>query len=462
MAANTPLETQDREHYLHPFTSIPDQQAVGPHVITEGHGIRIRDAAGREYIDAMAGLWCVNVGYGRQEVVRAMAEQAAKLPYYHSFMALANEPAIRLADRLARLAPDPLNRVFFGNSGSDANDTNIKIVWNYNNLRGKPTKKKIIARRGSYHGVTIAAASMSGLETLQKSFDVPLPGFLQVTRPHPYWEMPAGMSEREWSAQLAAEIEALIVREGPDTIAAFIAEPVMGAGGVIVPPDGYFEAVVPVLRRHDVLFIADEVITGFGRLGKMFGSNYFNLQPDIMTLAKGLTSGYIPMSASLISDAIWEVLKDGTPQVGQFQHGYTYSGHPVAAATALANLNLIEGERLPQNAATVGAYFQRRLRECFAAHPLVGNVRGIGLIAAVELVKDKAKKQPFDLKLGLAKRVYRKLLDEGLIARPVMNNLAFSPPLIVTTADADEILAKFGRGLNALTDEIVREGIWTG
>ncbi len=461
MSHTTALEEQARQHLLQPFTSIVEQQAAGPHVMVEGEGIRVRDKQGNQYIDAMAGLWCVNVGYGREEVVAAMAEQAAKLPYYHSFMALSNEPAIRLADRLSSLTPGSLNKVFFGNSGSDANDTLVKIVWQYNNLRGRPGKKKIVARRGGYHGVTVAAASMTGLDPLHKAFDLPLPGFLHVSRPNHYWDAPEGMSEREFSRHLAEELDETIQREGAETVAAFIAEPIMGAGGVIVPPEGYFEEIVPVLREHDVLLIADEVICGFGRLGRTFGSEYYELQPDLMTVAKGLTSGYIPMSASIIADDIFEVLKEGTPEVGQFNHGYTYSAHPVAAATALANFDLIEREGLVANAEGVGAYFQNRLDETFTDNELIGNKRGIGLIAALELVKDKERKIPFDLGLGLSKRLYRKLLEHGLICRPIMNSLCFSPPLTVTERDVDEIVDIFAKALAEFTDDIVNEGLWT-
>jgi len=456
------LAEQDRGHFLHPFTNIPDQQTHGSHVMVFGEGIRIRDIDGNEYIDAMAGLWCVNIGYGRPELVDAMAAQAGKLPYYHSFMSVANEPAIRLADRVASRTPDSVTRVFFGNSGSDANDTNVKIVWNYNNLRGKPEKKKFIARHGSYHGVTVASASLSGLPNLHKAFDVPLDGFLHVTRPHPYWDKPdPDMTDPEFSAWLGNELDETIQREGPETVAAFIAEPVMGAGGVIVPPDGYFDAIVPVLKKHDVLFIADEVVCGFGRLGAWFGSDYYGIQPDIMTLAKGLTSGYIPMSASVISEAIWQTLNDGTSEVGQFNHGYTYSAHPVAAATALANIDVIERNGLVDHAADAGAFFQESLRAAVADHPLVGDVRGIGLIAGVELVKDKTRKEPFDLSLGLSKRLYKILLAEGLICRPILNSLCFSPPLIITQDEIAEVIDTFARGLRTLADELFREGIWS-
>ena len=422
--------------------------------MVEGRGIRVRDSDGQEYVDAMAGLWCVNAGYGRDEIVSAAATQASRLPYYHVFAGSANEPAARLADRLIELAPGDMSKVFFGSSGSETNDTQVKIVRYYHNVRGKPEKKKVIAREGAYHGSTLAGASLSGMPHMHRGFDLPLDGFLHVKSPHHYWHAPEGMSELEFSRSLAEDLEACIVREGPDTVAAFIAEPVQGAAGVVTPPEGYFEAVVPVLRKHDVLFIADEVICGFGRLGEWWGSQVYDLQPDLVSTAKGLTSGYVPMSACLISDRVWSALRDGSAEYGPFAHGYTYSGHPVAAAAALANLEVIEGEGLVENAATVGAHLQARLRDAFAEHPLVGEVRGIGLIAGVELVEDRGTKRPFDLSRGVAKRLHELLLEEGLICRPIFNTLTFSPPLIITEDDVDQIVSMFDRGLGRLAEEL--------
>ncbi len=444
------------KHLLHPFTALRDHDASGPHIIERAKGIYIYDVQGNQYIDAMAGLWCANIGYGRAEIGEAMAAQVGKLSYYHSFMSLANGPSIELADRLAAMAPGALNHTFFCNSGSEANDTHVKIVWYYNNLLGRPRKKKFIARRGAYHGVTVASASLSGLPNLQKGFDVPLERFLHVSRPHVYWEMPAGMTEPEYSRKLAEELNDKILEEGPDTIAAFIAEPVMGAGGVIPPPEGYFQAIVPVLRQHDILLIADEVICGFGRLGKMFGSNVYNIKPDLMTLAKGLTSGYIPMSACLVSDAIYDVLKSGTAEMGPFAHGYTYTAHPVSAAVALKNLDILERERLVENAASVGGYLRARLRRAVADHPLVGDVRGLGMIAGVELVADKANKVPFDFSDGVARKLYNHALKHGLVCRPILNMLAFSPPLILTQADADQIIDRFSAALEDLRRDLQR------
>jgi L-2,4-diaminobutyrate transaminase len=443
-------EKLDQATLLHPFTSVVGHLERGPRIMVEARGTRIRDRAGREYIDAMAGLWCVNVGYGREEIARAMAEQARRLPYYHSFVSHSNEPAIRLADRLLQLAPGSMSKVFFCNSGSEANETSVKLVWYYNNLRGKHAKKKFIAQQAGYHGVTLGAASLTGIPVLHANFDLPLPGFLHVRKPHAYWEAEPGENEREFAGRLARELDERIQTEGPETVAAFIAEPVMGAGGVIPPPEGYFEAIVPVLRKHDVLFIADEVICGFGRLGEMFGSQRFGLEPDLMTVAKGLTSAYFPMSASLVSEPVWEVLRERSSSRDVFAHGHTTTAHPVGAAAALANLEILEREKLVENAARVGRHLQKRLRESFAAHPLVGEVRGTGLMAGIELVADRDRKVPFDSDLAMGTRLHERLLEEGLICRPIANAVAFSPPLILTEAEVEEIVERFGRGLNRL------------
>lgn len=456
------LSQLDQRHAFHPYTSITGHAEQGPHLMARGNGIRVQDDQGNEYIDGMAGLWCVNAGYGRREIADAVRKQIETLSYYHSFMGLSNEPAVLLSERLAAATPGDLNRVFFCNSGSEANDTHVKIVWYYNNLRGRPEKKKVIARHGAYHGVTVAAASLSGLPALHQHFDLPLDTVKHTQRPCYYWDAPDGMSETEYSAYLAGELEALIEAEGPETIAAFIAEPVMGAGGVITPPEGYFEAIVPILKKHDVLFIADEVICGFGRLGSCFGSDVYGIEPDLMTLAKGLTSGYVPMAACVVSDRIYDTIAEHSEDIAAFAHGFTYTAHPVSAAAALANLDIIENEKLVENAAATGAYLHQQLNERVAGHALVGETRGLGLIAGVELVADKADKRAFDLSDGVAKRMYRVLLDEGLICRPVLNTMAFSPPLIVTKPEVDEMVSACARGLDRLADDLRGEGIWNG
>jgi L-2,4-diaminobutyrate transaminase len=448
----------DRRTHLHPFTSAAEHASAVPTLMVEGAGIRVRDDAGREYLDAMAGLWCVNVGYGRDEIADAISEQARRLPYYHTFASMANAPAARLADRLISVAPGDMSKVFFGSSGSETNDTQVKIVRYYHNVRGQPEKKKIIAREGAYHGSTLAGASLGGLAHMHRAFDLPLDGFLHVDSPHFWRHAPAGLSELDYSQVLAKNLEARILEERPETVAAFIAEPVQGAAGVIPPPQGYFEAVVPVLRKYDVLFIVDEVICGFGRLGRWWGSELYGLEPDLISVAKGLTSGYVPMSASLISGRVWETLEEGSSQYGPFAHGYTCSGHPVAAAAALANLDIIEGEGLVENAAIVGTYLQARLREAFADHPLVGEVRGVGLIAGVELVENKAEKKPFDPSRSVARRLYELVKEEGMICRPVLNTLALSPPLVITQSEVDSMIEMFSAGLNRLAQQVSAHG----
>ena len=457
---NITVEELDRESVLHPFTALAQHMETGPRLMTRGAGCRLVDTAGREYVDALAGLWCVNVGYGRDEIADAADRQMRRLPYYHAFASMGTEPAAHVAHRLLGMAPGDMARVFFGLSGSDANDTQVKIVWYYNNLRGRPQKKKIISRKRAYHGVTVVAGSLTGLPTLHDAFDLPIERILHTEAPHHYRNAPEGMDEETFARHLAAELDALIEREGPETVAAFIAEPVMGAGGVIVPPKGYFEEVRKVLRKHDVLLIADEVICGFGRLGKMFGSDVFGLEPDLVTVAKGITSGYLPLSASIVSREIWETLRDGSKDLGVFGHGYTYTAHPVSCAAAMANLDIIEGEGLPDRAARVGAHMQRRLRETFEGAPSVGEVRGMGLIAAVELMADPARRVPFDPSLKVAQRVARAALDRGLITRALPNgdSLAFSPPLVITEAEIDRCVADLDAAIATVRDALVGEG----
>jgi L-2,4-diaminobutyrate transaminase len=452
----------DIQSFLHPYTALADHMKSGPRIITSARGVMVTDTKGKEYIDAMAGLWCVNIGWGRDEVAEAIYEQAKKLAYYHVFASMANEPAIRLADRVVRMAPGNMSKVFFGNSGSDANDTHVKLVWYYSNLRGKPQKKKIISRKRAYHGVTVAAASLTGIQMVHNAFDLPLKGILHTETPHYYWNAEPGMSEEEFSKSLADKLEKMILAEGPDTVAAFIAEPIMGAGGVILPPKNYFQEIQKVLRKYDVLMIADEVICGFGRTGQWFGSQTYDIEPDMVTIAKGLTSGYIPISGSLINQKVWDVLVSGTPEVGAFAHGYTYSAHPIAAAAAMANLDIMENENLAARSAKVGAYFQKKLRHAVADHPLVGEVRGIALIAGVELVANKKKKEALPLSLKVAPRLATLCLEEGLISRALMqaNAVSFSPPLVISESECDEIVARFGRALGKLTDQLVKEGSW--
>ncbi len=445
------LSELDRDRLFHPYTSIHEHQAKGGRVMVEGKGIRVRDAEGREYLDAMAGLWCVNVGYGRDEIAEAMAEQARRLPYYHAFLRYTNEPAVRLADRVLAMAPASMRRAFFCNSGSEANDTIIKLVWYTQSLRGKPGKRKLLSRWNAYHGVTIGTASLSGLPAMHEHFGLPMPEVHHLRKPHHYREGAPGEREEAFSERLADELDATIRAEGPDTVGAFFAEPLMAAGGVIVPPRGYWPAIQEVLRAHDVLLVADEVVCGFGRLGRPFGSQRYGIEPDFMTLAKGITSAYFPVSAALVGERVWSLLESESPEGTLFAHGHTTSAHPVGAAAALANLAILEREQLVERADRLGHYLQQRLRECFGEHPLVGEVRGEGLIAGIELVADKATRAPFPPSEKRGLQLYELLLDEGLVSRAVAGDtLAFCPPLIVSESEIDEICDRFGRGLDRL------------
>ncbi len=446
------LQGMDLASHLHPYTNFADLAQHGATIMNSGEGVRVRDVDGREYIDAMAGLWCCDVGYGRTEIAEAIAEQAHRLAFFHSFFGMATEPTIRLADRLKRMMPWPVARVFFGLSGSDANDTQVKLVWLYNQLRGKPHKTKIIGRKMGYHGITLGASSMTGLPSVHACMNLPLPGFLHLATPHHYRAEDPATGEADFLAGLVAELEATIEREGADTIAAFVAEPVMGAGGVIVPPPGYFPAMQAVLREHDILFIADEVICGFGRLGEPWGSLALGIEPDLITIAKGLTSGYAPLSAALISERIWSVIAEHEAEIPQFNHGQTYSGHPLSTAAAHVNLDIMEREALFERAADMGGYLHQRLRAEFSDHPFVGEVRGLGLIAAIEVVADRETRATFDPELKMPLRIFRRLLEKGVIARAVgVSGIAMCPPYVIEQDDIDTIVG----AIRETVDELV-------
>jgi len=449
------LEILDQKYALHPFTSLREHALSGPLMIVEGQGCWLTDTAGESYLDAMAGLWCVNIGYGNAEMADAMRDQTRRLSYYHTFSSMANDVSTILAERLVTMAPVPMSRVFFGNSGSDANDTQIKIVWYYNNILGRPEKKKIISRNRGYHGVTVATGGLTGLDNLHDGFDLPLPMIRHVRAPHRLWEAQPGMSDAEFSGLLAGELEELILAEGPDTVAAFIAEPIQAAGGVIVPPAGYFQAISEVLRRYDVLLIADEVVCGFGRLGYQFGTEVFEMEPDLITVAKGITSAYVPLSACLISERVSEVLATGSERYGVFGHGYTYSAHPLAAAAALTNLGIIERNGLVNQARKRGEYLLERLQDCFAEHEFVAEVRGKGLIAAVEFVARRDPLERFDPGLGIGARVTKASRAHHVITRalPAADTIAFSPPFIVTEAEIDQMV----EGTRLALDDVASE-----
>jgi 4-aminobutyrate---pyruvate transaminase len=421
-------------------------------VIERGQGVHVYDDQGKEYIEGLAGLWSVAVGFGEERLVAAAAAQMRQLPYYHSFSHKSHPSAIALAERLVRMAPGKMSKAHFTSSGSEANDLAIKMVWYYNNALGRPQKKKIISRQRAYHGVSIASASLTGLPAFQRDFDLPLPMMHHVSCPSHWRFGAADESEEAFASRLAKELEDKILAEGPDTVAAFFGEPLMGAGGVITPPRSYWEKIQAVCRRHDVLVVADEVITGFGRTGKMFGSQTYGIAPDMLVVSKALTSSYMPLSALVFSDAIYQALADNSAKIGVFAHGFTASGHPVATAVALENLNIIEERDLVGNCAALAPQFQARLRE-FTGHAYVGEARGIGLIGALELVADKKSKAAFEKPGAAGARLAELCQEEGLIIRAIGDIIAFCPPLVINSAEVDEMFDRFARALARLPSD---------
>ncbi len=437
---------RDAAVQLHPYSSLRKIETDGALVITEGRGIYIRDEHGKEYIEGLAGLWCTSLGFGEERLVQAAADQMRRLPFYHLFAGKTHDVAIDLAERLLALMPVKMSKVFFNNSGSEANDTAIKLVWYYQNAKGRPRKKKIISRMKGYHGVTIATASLTGLPNNHRDFDLPIANIRHADCPHHYRFAKPGESEEDFATRLAESLDAMIQREDPETVAAFIAEPVMGAGGVIVPPRTYFEKIQAVLKKHDVLLIADEVICGFGRTGNMFGTETYGLKPDIITVAKALSSAYLPISATVISEDIYQACLQESDKIGVFAHGYTYSGHPVSAAVALETLKIYEERDILGHVRKVAPRFQEKLRS-FASHPMVGEVRGVGLIGGIELVSDKATKVPFPASSGIGMKLSEHALKHGLIVRPLADTIGLCPPLIITEAEIDEMFARLSRSL---------------
>ena len=444
MLRNDQLDQWDRDHFFHPSTHL-GQFARGEmpnRIVTGGEGVYIHDRDGTRLLDAFAGLYCVNVGYGRPEIAEAIAKQARELAYYHAYVGHGTEAAITLARMVLERAPKTMSKVYFGLSGSDANETNIKLVWYYNNILGRPGKKTIISRWRGYHGSGLMTGSLTGLELFHKKFDLPLDQVTHTEAPYYFRRPDASMSEEEFSASCAAKLEEMILTEGPDTVAAFIGEPVLGTGGIVPPPKGYWAAIQGVLRKYDILLIADEVVTGFGRLGSMFGSDHYGIEPDIITIAKGLTSAYAPLSGSIISDKVWKVLERGTDEFGAIGHGWTYSAHPIGAAAGVANLKLIDELGLVDNARNVGSYFLNTMREALARQPIVGEVRGEGLLCAVELVEDQEKRRFFDPAKKVGPQAAAALLKRGVIARamPQGDILGYAPPLCLTRQEADTIV----------------------
>jgi 4-aminobutyrate---pyruvate transaminase len=457
MAPLSNLAARDVETLVHPYVNLDRFRETGPLIIERGQGVRVYDTDGKSYIEGMAGLWCTALGYGNEELVEAAATQMRKLSFAHLFTGKSHDPAIELAEKLKEIAPVPISKVFFCNSGSEANDSAVKLVWYFNNALGRPNKKKIVSRLKAYHGVTIAAASLTGLPANHRDFDLPLPGFLHTSCPHHYRFAEAGESEEQFASRLAAELDALIVNEGPDTVAAFFAEPVMGAGGVIVPPRGYFEKIMAVCAKHDVFMLSDEVICGFGRLGTAFGCETLGFKPHAITVAKALSSAYLPIAGVMIPENLYQALLTESRKIGVFGHGFTYGGHPVSAAVALKTIEIYQRDRIFAAAAVKAPQFQARLL-ALNAHPLVGEARGIGMIGGIELVAEKNSKRSFAPQHGVGARTVQFAEGEGLIVRSVLGDvITLCPPLIISAAEIDELFDRLTRALDKALDWVTKE-----
>ena len=457
MAPLSKLATRDIEAVLHPYTNLAALRESGPLVIERGKGIYVYDRSGKAYIDGMAGLWCTALGYGNEELLEAATKQMRGLSFGHLFGGKSHEPAIALAEKLKEIAPAPTSKIFFCNSGSEANDSAIKLLWYMNNALGQPKKKKIISQRRAHHGVTVGSASLTAMPAVHRDFDLPISGFLHTSCPHYHRSARDGESEEDFAHRLAAELEQLILREGPSTIAAFIAEPVMGAGGVIVPPATYFEKVTAICEKYAVHEISDEVICGFGRLGTMFGCNALGFRPQAITVGKALTSAYVPMAALTVPESMYRVLLEQSRKIGTFGHGFTYSGHPVAAAVALKVLEILERDHLVAQAAQKAIHFQARLH-ALGAHPLCGEARGCGLVGGLELSADKRSKRRFEPGAGVGPRAVRFAEEEGLMLRALAGDvIAICPPIIIAPADIDRLFDCLTRALDHTLEWAKRE-----
>ncbi|MGX9176847.1 aminotransferase [Mesorhizobium sp. BHbdii] len=440
------LAAWDRDHFFHPSTHMGTHaRGESPtRVIAGGEGVTIWDNNGRKSIDAFAGLYCVNVGYGRQKIADAIAAQAKNLAYYHAYVGHGTEASITLSKMIIDRAPQGMSRVYFGLSGSDANETNIKLIWYYNNVLGRPEKKKIISRWRGYHGSGVMTGSLTGLDLFHNAFDLPRAPILHTEAPYYFRRTDRSLSEEQFSQYCADKLEEMILAEGPDTVAAFIGEPILGTGGIVPPPALYWEKIQAVLKKYDVLLVADEVVTGFGRLGTMFGSDHYGIKPDLITIAKGLTSAYAPLSGVIVSDKVWQVLVQGSDKLGSLGHGWTYSAHPICVAAGVANLELIDEMDLVTNAAETGAYFRAELAKAVGGHKNVGEVRGDGMLAAIEFVADRNDRVFFDASQKIGPQVATALAASGVIGRamPQGDILGFAPPLCLTREEADIIVSK--------------------
>lgn len=457
MAANS-AQARDIAYQVHPQTNLRLHQTEGPLVVERGEGAYVFDDAGRRYLEGMAGLWCASLGFSERRLAEVAYEQMKTLPYYHTFNGRSHPASIDLAEKLIEIAPAPMSKVLFQSSGSEANDTAIKLVWYYHNAIGKPKKKKIIGRTKGYHGTTAASVSLSGQALMHADFDLPLDRFRHTGQPHYYKLAEEGESEEAFAARMAESLESLILAEGPDTCAAFFAEPVQGAGGVIVPPPAYFEKVQAVLKKYDLLFVADEVICGFGRTGNRWGSETFGLEPDMLTCAKALSASYMPISALMISEPVFDAMVAESDKIGIFGHGYTYSGHPVTSAVALETLRIYEERDVLGHVRRVSPYFQSKLA-ALAEHPLVGDVSGVGLLVGLEIVRDKRTRESFDPAVKVGERIQRAALRHGLISRALGDRLALCPPLIIGEPHVDEIAGAVRSALDDVWAEVRPEGL---
>ncbi|MEE8364150.1 MAG: aspartate aminotransferase family protein [Gammaproteobacteria bacterium] len=437
----------DGAHHLHPFTNPKDLKNNAARIIESAQGIYLTDSDGKEYLDAMAGLWCVNMGYGRQEIIDAVSAQVQQLPYYNAFFKTSHPPAAELSALLSEVTPGHMNHAFFTSSGSEANDTVLRMVWRYWDILGKPEKRVIISRKNAYHGSTIAASSLGGMEDMHKQGGI-IPNIVHVEQP--YWfgkrcELGADLDAQQFGREVAQSIADKIEELGEGRVAAFIAEPIQGAGGVIVPPESYWGEVKKICAHYDILFVDDEVICGFGRTGHWFGSELYGLKPDLMPIAKGLASGYLPIGGVMVADRVADVLID---QGGEFNHGFTYSGHPVCAAAAIANIKLMQTENIVETVReSTAPYLQKRLRE-LSDHPLVGEVRGVGMLGAIELVEDKDHYVKFDKKRGVGTICRTHCFENNLVMRAVGDTMILSPPLIMQQSDIDIFIERAWKSLD--------------
>ncbi|MBB4303891.1 4-aminobutyrate--pyruvate transaminase [Rhodobium orientis] len=454
----TNVQARDLATILHPYTPLHTLPQTGPLVLDHGKGVFVYDTQGNEYIEGMSGLWCAGLGFGDAELIDAATEQMHKLPYYHLFGGKGMEPAIELGEKLKEIAPMPVSKVFFTSSGSEANDTQVKLAWYYNNALGRPEKKKIISRMKAYHGVTVMSGSLTGLPIVHGDFDLPVAGVLHTDCPHHYRFAEASESEDDFVARLAANLKALIEAEGPETIAAFIAEPIMGAGGVILPPEGYFQAIRPILAEHDILFIDDEVICGFGRTGNWWGAETYGFEPDTLSAAKQMTSAYAPLGAVLVPERMVEAFEAESAKLGAFGHGFTYGGHPLGCAVGAKAIEIYQKRDILGHVRKLAPQFEARLAK-LADHPLVGEARGKGLIGGVELVADKATKRPFGAKSGVAARMVKFAEARGAIFRPIGDTVALCPPMVITEAELDLLFDKMEAALGDAEDWVRKEGL---